>query len=266
MYCQHFAFTGYPFQPLEHADRLFESRAARETATRLRHLLELRGIGLLTGESGCGKTSAVRQVCERLHPSRHRVFYVPLTTGSVLDLYQTVGWAFGLEVRRTRASARRAIRAEISRRLLEARQLAVLVIDDAHHLLHAVLEELRLLTSFSMDSQQRLCLLLVGLPELRHRLALAVHESLRQRIVVRHHHSAIGRDELAAYLCHRLRLAGCELELFQQPACEAIFQATGGLPRKIDRIAHFALTAAALASERAVSAEHVEAALGEVRR
>ncbi len=266
MYCEHFAFTGYPFQPLEHADQIFESRPARETATRLAHLLELRGIGLLTGEPGCGKTSTVRHVCGQLHPARHRTFYVSLATGSVLDLYQTVGWAFGLEVSRYRAVARRAIRAEISRRMLEARQLSVLVIDDAHHLLHEVLEELRLLTSFRMDSQQRLCLLLVGLPELRHRLALAVHESLRQRIVVRHHHTALGRDELEAYLCHRLRLAGCQLELFEEPACEAIFHATGGLPRKIDRIAHFALSAAALDGNRAVTAEHVEAALGEVRR
>ena len=266
MYRQHFSFTGYPFQPLEHADQIFPSGPVQETATRLEHLLELRGIGLLTGEPGCGKTCTVRQVCQQLHPSRFRTFYVPLTTGSVLDLYQTIGWAFGLEVSRYRATARRAIRAEISRRLLEANQLCVLVIDDAHHLLNDVLEELRLLTSYRMDSQQRLCLLLVGLPELRHRLALAVHESLNQRIVVRHHHTALPRDELEAYLCHRLRLAGCQLELFEKPACEAIFQAARGLPRNVDRVAHFALAAAALDGERAVSAAHVERSLGEVRQ
>ncbi len=266
MYIRHFNLTAFPFQPLEHADQLFQSRPARETATRLQHQLELRGIGLLTGEPGCGKTTSVRHVCAQLHPSRHRTYYVSLSTGSVLDLYQTIGWEFGLEVSRYRAVARRAIRAEISRRLQEANQLPVLVIDDAHHLLNDVLEELRLLTNFAMDSQPRLCLLLVGLPELRHRLALTVHESLSQRIVVRHHHAALDRQELPAYLGHRLRLAGCELELFEPAACEAIFQAARGLPRKIDRVAHYALTAAALEDQRSVTAEHVERALGEVRQ
>ena len=74
-----------------------------------------------------------------------------------------------------------------------------------------VLEALRLLTNFAMDSDNRLCLLLVGLTELRRRLAMACHESLAQRLVVRHHLAGIDRSELDAYLAHRLRLAGCEV-------------------------------------------------------
>lgn len=264
MYRQHFALSRYPFRPLEHGDELFDSRAVRETTTRLRHLLELRGIGLLTGEPGCGKTTAIRKLLTGLHPGSYRVCYVPLSTGSVLDLYQTVAWAFGLEVSRYRAVARHAIRAEISRILKEARQLPVLVIDEAHHLHNDVLEDLRLLTSFGMDSQQRLCLLLSGLPEVRHRLALTVHASLRQRIVVSHHHTALTRDEVEPYLAHRLRLADCQLDLFEKPACEALFQASRGLPREIDRLAHFALVAAALERSRTVNAQHLENACGEV--
>ena len=265
MYRQHFALKRFPFQPPEHPDELFDSRAAQETSTRLQHLLQLRGIGLLTGEPGCGKTSTVRRVTAQLHPSRFRTFYVPLPTGSVLDLYQTLAWSFGLETSRYRALARRAIRAEVSRRLQEARQLPVLVIDEAHHLHNDMLEDLRLLTSFRMDSQQRMCLLLVGLPELRHRLALAIHESLRQRIVVSHHHTPLQRDELEPYLAHRLRRAGCDLDLFGQPACEALFQASRGLPREIDRLAHYALAAAAIDRDRSVTERHLESACGEVR-
>ena len=68
-----------------------------------------------------------------------------------------------------------------------------------------------------MDSENRLCVLLVGLTELRRRLAMAVHESLSQRLVVRHHLTGLDRDELDAYLTHRLRLAGCEIPLFDPP-------------------------------------------------
>ena len=83
------------------------------------------------------------------------------------------------------------------------KRLPIVVIDEAPHLRNDVLEDLRLLRNFAMDSENRLCLLLVGLTELRRRLAMAVHESLSQRLVVRHHLNGLDRDELADYLTHR---------------------------------------------------------------
>ncbi len=62
---------------------------------------------------------------------------------------------------------------------------------------------------------------------------MVMHESLAQRFFVRHHLAGLDRDELDAYLTHRLRLAGCELPLFEPPAVEALFQRARGLPRQI---------------------------------
>ena len=113
------------------------------------------------------------------------------------------------------AAAYNAIRTEISRLAIEAKQLPVLVVDEAHHLRNDVLEDLRLLTNFAMDFENRMGLILVvGLTELRRRLTMAVHESLSQRLVVRHHLTGLEPDEVDAYLTHRLRLAGYELPLF----------------------------------------------------
>jgi len=67
MYLRHFAFTRFPFETNLHADELFASAARREAETRLNHLLELRGIGLLTGEVGSGKTNNMR--CARCKPT-----------------------------------------------------------------------------------------------------------------------------------------------------------------------------------------------------
>ena len=75
----------------------------------------------------------------------------------------------------------------------------MLVVDEAHHLRNDVLEDLRLLTNYAMDSEPRLCLLLVGLSELRRRMAVAVHESLTQRIIVRLHLTGLARNELADF-------------------------------------------------------------------
>ncbi len=265
MYLRHFAFTRLPFETPAETDELFESNARREAEARLGHLIDLRGIGLLTGEVGSGKTTVCRHLTAQLHPGLYRVHYVSLTTGNVLDMYKAIAWEIGLPIERSRASAYQAIRNEISRLVTEAKQLPVLVIDEAHHLRNDVLEDLRLLTNFAMDAEQRLCLVLVGLTELRRRLAMAMHESLSQRLVVRHHLSGLDRDEVDAYIKHRLRLAGCELPLFEEPAVEALFQGARGLPRQINRIAHYALSAAALDEARTVSADHLQHALEELR-
>jgi type II secretory pathway predicted ATPase ExeA len=264
MYRKHFGLTRHPFGKDIAPEDLFVSAANRELEVRLGHLLELRGIGLVTGEVGSGKTTLCRKVTSALHSGLYRVLYVPLTTGNVMDLYKCIAWELGLETERSRAALYRCIRTEVSRLCLETKVRPVLVVDEAQHLRSDVLEDLRLLTNYEMDSQNRLCLILVGQVELRRRLGMAVHEPLCQRIIVRHHLAGLTRDELPLYLAHLLRLAGTELPLFEAPGLEAIFQATNGLPRKVNLLAHHALTAAAIGKAKAVTAEHVQAALPEV--
>ena len=264
MYRKYFGLTRHPFGRDLAPEELFVSAAHRELEIRLGHLLDLRGIGLITGEVGSGKTTLCRKVTSGLHSGLFRVFYVCLSTGNTMDTYKSIGWELGIPVERNRAGLYRGIRAEVTRLCVEAKVRPILVVDESQHLRSDVLEDLRLLTNYEMDSQNRLCLLLVGQAELRRRLSMAVHEALSQRIVVRHHLGGLTREELSLYLTHLLRLAGTELPLFEPPALEAIFQATNGLPRKANLLAHHALTAAALAKAKTVNAEHVQAALPEV--
>jgi general secretion pathway protein A len=263
VYRKHFGLARHPFAKDLSVEDLFASTAVTELEVRLRHLVDLRGIGLVTGEPGGGKTTVCRKVVASLHSGLFRVFYVPLSTGNVMDIYKCIAWELGLPTERSRAALYRVIRAEVTRLCLETKVRPVLIVDDAQYLRSDVLEELRLLTNYEMDSQNRLCLLLVGQAELRRRIAMAVHEALSQRVVVRHHMGGLTRDELAQYLAHLLRLAGTELPLFEPAALEAIYHATSGLPRKVNGLAHHALTAAALAKRQTVTAEHVQAAIPE---
>lgn len=253
----------FPFDNTLDANSLFGVKAQAEAQVRLNHLLELRGIGLLTGEPGSGKTTLCRRLCDSLHTGLYRVIYVPLTTGNVMDMYKSIAWEFGLPTERNRASAFRTSQGEVNRVLLEGKQRPVIIVDEAQHLRNEVLEDLRLLTNYEMDSENRLCVLFVGLTELRRRLQMSVHESLDQRIVMRYNLPGLSREELPDYLTHRLRMAGCELPLFEPAAVEAIYQATKSLPRKINRLAHYALTAAAITQAKSVNTEHVEQALSE---
>lgn len=230
---------------------------------RLGHLIELRGIGLVTGDPGSGKTTICRKVVANLHTGLHRVFYVPNSTGNVMDLYKAICWELGLPTERSRAALYRVIRAEVTRLCLESRMRPLLIVDEAHHLRSDVLEDLRLLTNYEMDSENRLCLLLVGQTELRRRLGMAVHEALNQRIVVRQQMEGLSAEEVAAYLAHLLGRAGTQLPLFEPAAVHAIYQATGGLPRKVNLLAHHTLIAAALGKAQVATADHVQAGMHE---
>lgn len=263
MYRKVYGLTCHPFEKDIEPDKLFHSKAAEELEARLKYLLQLRGIGLVTGEVGSGKTSICRKVATSLNTGLYRVFYVPLTTGNVTDIYKSIAWEMGLTTERSLSALYRSIRREVNRLCLDAKIRPILIIDEAQYLRNDVLENLRLLTNYEMDSKNRLCMIFAGQAELRRRLSLSVHEPLSQRLVVRYHIAGLTREELPLYLQHRLELAGTHMELFEPPALEAIFQATNGLPRKVNLLAHLALNIAALQQAKSVSAEHVQMAVEE---
>lgn len=264
MYAKHFALTALPFATDIPPDEMFLSAGHVEANVRLNHLVDLRAIGLVTGDSGSGKSSVCRRLCAGLHTGLHKVIYVSLSTGNPMDMYKSIAWEMGLPTERNRAALYRQIRGEATRLCTEARTRPILIIDEAQNLRSDVLEDLRLLTNYAMDSENRLCLLLCGQTELRRRVAMAVHDPLNQRIVVRYQMPPLTREETPLYLTHLLRRVGCEIPLFAPQAMEMIFQATGGLPRRINLLAHHALLAAALAKHKQVSADHVQSALPEM--
>jgi general secretion pathway protein A len=145
MYRKHFGFTHFPFDCELAPEALFSSGTIIEAEARLKHLLELRAIGLITADVGSGKTTVCRKVASALHPGLYRVFYVPLSTGNVMDMYKSIAWELGLPTERNRAAAYRVIRTEITRLTREAKQRPLVIVDEAHHLRNDVLEDLRLL-------------------------------------------------------------------------------------------------------------------------
>ena len=264
MYTQTFALRGFPFEPDIATDQMFDARCMAESQARLAHLVDLRGIGLLTGEVGAGKTAACRRFLDGLPRGLYSQVYLTIGAASPLEACNSLAVELGLPAVQSRSAARRAIQAELSRRAGN-RQTPVVVIDEAHLLSNQVLEELRLLTNFAIDSEQRFCLLMVGLTTLRQRLAMAVNESLAQRLVVRHHVDGLTQDEVEAYIRHRLSVAGApDVPLFEANAFTAVAQAAHGLPRRVNQIAHNALAAAAVDKARTVTIDHVAQASEEL--
>ncbi len=264
MYCEYFGITRHPFSKDIEACELFASEQTIELENRLKYLLELKGIGLVTGDVGSGKTTICRKVTSDLNPGLNKVFYVTLTTGNVMDVYKSIAWEMGLSTERSLSTLYKAIKDEIQRLCLDVKQQPILIIDEAQYLRNDILTNLRLLTNFEMDSKNRLCLIMVGQVELRRRLGMGVHEPFWQRIVMNYHLSGLQEKELLNYLEHHLKLVGIERKIFEPSAVEAIFQATNGIPRKVNILAHYTLNAVVLGVGNSANSEHVHQAHDEI--
>ena len=97
-----------------------------------------------------------------------------------MDSYNIIAGTFGLGRFVNRSAAYQAIRKTVSLLVTESRQHPVLIFDKAHYLHNEILKELRLLTNYKMDSENRLCLLLVGHTELRRWIMISAQASLAQ--------------------------------------------------------------------------------------
>ena len=115
-----------------------------------------------------------------------------------------------------------------------------------------------------MDSSRYLTLLLIGQPLLRRTLSLQLHEALRQRIGVHYHLEGVTREELDAYLAHQLKAAGVTQPLFDETARQALYQATRGILRKVNKLAVSALRLAAERKASVVDEALLLDAVGEV--
>jgi type II secretory pathway predicted ATPase ExeA len=136
-------------------------------------------------------------------------------------------------------------------------------VDEAHLLRIEALEELRLLTNYQMDSRDHLTLILVGQAELRRKLGLNINEPLNQRIIMRYHLEGLTRKELPLYLKHCLNRVGVTTPLYSEPAIEAIYQASKGVPRKVNLLAQGSLMACVAKKAQIVDADHVREAVAE---
>ena len=247
MWEAYFGFKKTPFSDRPDARQLFASQAWNEVKARLQFLADHHGAGLLTGEVGAGKSTAARTFTAALNPNLYKILYLHWTSGSALDLLRQIALELGLEPAHYRGDLVRQISEAIVHLNQSKKQHPILVCDEAQLLRHPALEQLPLLLNFDMDSSHYLTLLLIGEPLLRRTLSLQMHEPLRQRIAVQYHLDGLSHQELDAYLAQQLKAAGVGQPLFDDTARQALYQATKGILRKVNKLA---LTALRLAAAR----------------
>lgn len=163
---------------------LYQGKEYREAFYRLDYLAKTRGFGILTGSPGRGKTTVVRNWSSKLNPSLYKVIYTSLSTVTVNDFYRNLAASLGAQAAYRKTENFHAIQSEITRLALDKKKTPVIIIDEANYISNAVLNDLKILFNFEMDSRDRAVILLVGLPQLNYTLQLSIHEPLRQRIIM----------------------------------------------------------------------------------
>jgi general secretion pathway protein A len=260
-----FGFRKEPFGseiPLKEILQTPELIAAKE---RFDYTLRLGAMGLLTGEIGSGKSTALRYAIGQLHPSEYVTLYVTASSGSILELYRLILAEFGIETSSpSKAALVRSIRREIQEIVVGKKMKAVLIIDEASLLRLDVFSELHTICQFDQDSKPYLPLILAGQNNLIDKLLYRPSQPLASRIVARSHLNGASRQDMEVYLLHHLTIAGVKKNLFDPAALTAIHQASGGLFRKANHLARGALIAAARQQSLAVSPEHVRIAATEI--
>lgn len=220
---------------------LVETQEYKEVQFRLKYLLSTKGFGLLTGSAGKGKTTALRSFAASLNPSLYKVIYSSLSTLTVMDFYRNLAAELGAVPAYRKTENFKLIQDEINRLAIEKRQTPVIIMDEANYIGTAILNDLKILFNFEMDSRDRAVILLVGLPQLNHTLQLSIHEPLRQRIIMNYNIDGYSKEEGRSYMEWKLKKAGCTDPVFDDAAIEAILNASDGTARLISKLCNASL-------------------------
>lgn len=229
---------GLEFNPFlkNSRDIYIENEETKEVLFRLGFLAQTKGFGLLTGAPGLGKTTVLRSFCASLSPANFKVVYTALSTLTVQEFYRHMASCLGADPCYHKTDNFRIIQSAVNRLSIEKRITPVFIIDEANYLNTAVLNDLKLLFNFEMDSRDRAVILLTGQQQLNSILSLNAHEALRQRLVMNYSMEGLSREEGRTYITGKLRGAGCRQAVFDEPAIEAILNAANGIPRVINRL------------------------------
>jgi general secretion pathway protein A len=244
MFQEFFGFVSLPFSRGLPTSKLFVASGQEELKARLTFLMRERGIGLITGEVGSGKSTAVRAFVDGLDPTRFTIVYTANPLIGITGLYREMLSQLGEPVPPFRQRMVLALRRCCDLLTNERKVTPVLIVDEAHLLDQRMLEELRLLLNVRMDSQAAAALILVGHSELRRTLRLSIHEALWQRTSVRYHLRALDLTETGAYIRHQVAIAGYRgTGLFSDGFVAKAFDYTKGIPRQINLVCTHALMA-----------------------
>jgi general secretion pathway protein A len=208
-----------------------------EIAGRLNYAAKRQLFAVFTGEAGTGKTTTLRWFKDQLPQSRYQVFYLSDSKLTPRHFYKGLLEQIGCEAKFYRGDAKRQLHREIELMRGIHHMHPVVIVDEAHLLDRKMLEEVRFLLNFRMDSMSPMTLILAGQSELWDRLKLQSFAAIRQRIDMVCRMSPFDRAQTESYLKKHLSAAGTDRDIFSAAAIDALYAYSGGIARLINKAA-----------------------------
>jgi type II secretory pathway predicted ATPase ExeA len=256
------AFYGLTHNPFEKGacEHIYESSDYKQFFARMDYFKNVKGFALVYGEPGSGKTTSIRAFTAKLNPQLYRVIYLPLSTVTVLDFYRHLALGLGLKPCFRKVDLFHQIQDYIVNANFQKNLCPFIVIDEAQFIHNGILNDLRLIFNFQMDSKNYAMVLLSGQVSFLSQLSLHINEPLRQRITISFGFRGLSKDEIQSYLSANLKSAGVIEPLFAPDAVEAIFAFSNGLPRLINLLAEKSLLVGFQNQLKAINSEIVQLA------
>ena len=261
MYEAFYGLRERPFDLTTNPRFLLLTGKHREALSNLQYgLMSRRGLTLLVGEAGTGKTTLVQATIQGFERQGAKIAYLNNPTLTRGEFYEFLAGAFELDPATAHSKVR--LLRELEQKLGERRAAGILsglILDEVQALPDELLEEVRLLANIETPTDKLLPIVLAGQPELADRLNQPSLRQLKQRVALRCSLEALDPRETAEYIAGRIRVAGGNSVLvFTRQAVEAVFEGSGGIPRLISVICDNSLISGFAADRRPVSREIVD--------
>ena len=267
MYEAYYQFQGKPFQLSPDPSFLFSSWGHRRAMAYLTYgVHQGEGFIVITGEIGAGKTMLASTLARKMTSQTFALAQIVSTSLEADDLVRMVAAAFELPQENSKA----VLLNRIEQFLLACHRQgkrALLMVDEAQNLPARSLEELRMLSNFVYTGKPLLQTFLLGQPEFRRTLMRPDMEQLRQRVIASCHLGPLDAAETGAYIVHRLQTVGWRNDpSFSSDAFAAIYQHTGGIPRKINILCDRLLLMGRLDEKHAFTGKEVGVVINELQQ
>lgn len=253
----YFGLKKYPYGKDIETKDIFISNSMEELFGRLEHIKKTRGLMLMTGESGVGKSLAIRRFIENLDGNSYSPVYIPLTTVSQIEFYRQLCFKLTGEEVFYKWKCFEKIQKGIIDLITNRKKVPVIIMDESQLLRAENLLEIQIILNFEIDSIDPVIFILVGQTYLRDIISRSVNVPLNQRFTLKYNLVPLEKEEVKRYIKHHMSIVGCNKEIFNESATEAIYNNTGGNPRAIGNIAIKALTIGAIEKKQIITEEEI---------
>lgn len=242
MYLNHYQLTAKPFTLLPDPAFLYLGKQYALAYAMLQYglLNDSGGFIVITGEVGSGKTTLIRKILAEVNEAS-TLGLIQYTHSEYGELLQWVLMAFNLDYKNKNKAELYQDFVNYTETQQRLGKRVVLVIDEAHNLSTAALEEIRMLANINTEQGQVLQLIISGQPELLRKLRQPELSQFAQRVTIQYHLDALNKQECMDYINHRLTVAGASADIFDDPALLLIAYHSRGIPRVINTLCDLSL-------------------------